>query len=252
MPLARTYDASRGKIVTTLHDGYLDRLSRWSDIQEYLPFLHEQARSRPGSGCWNWAPGRGNSTLAFLAGGDSESGGHVWSVGHRRRGALPGRDAARGRAARGGRSSAATTWTRPCRRSSPPRCDVLFLDTCHEYEHTLAELRAYMPRVAPGGVALFHDTNLIGWPGYDWRRGRARRSAGAGRLVRRRPGCHGRTCPATTALGVIRRDGEPAAARAARVRRARLGRPAAPRGVPAGVGEGRAAQARRNRRRHAR
>src|SRR5690348_17788993 len=48
------------------------------------------------------------------------------------------------------------------------RSDVFFLDTSHEYDHTLAELRAYMPRVAPGGVALFHDTNIIGWPGYDW------------------------------------------------------------------------------------
>ena len=27
-----------------------------------------------------------------------------------------------------------------------------------------------MPRVAPGGVALFHDTNIIGWPGYAWDR----------------------------------------------------------------------------------
>jgi len=46
--------------------------------------------------------------------------------------------------------------------------DVWFLDTSHEYEHTLAELRAYMPRVAAGGIALFHDTNVIGWPGYQW------------------------------------------------------------------------------------
>ena len=50
----------------------------------------------------------------------------------------------------------------------PGEVDVFFLDTSHEYEHTLAELRAYMPRVAPGGIALFHDTNLLGWPGYDW------------------------------------------------------------------------------------
>ena len=52
----------------------------------------------------------------------------------------------------------------------PAEVDVFFLDTSHEYEHTLAELRAYMPRLAPGGVALFHDTNLIGWPGYHWDR----------------------------------------------------------------------------------
>ena len=47
----------------------------------------------------------------------------------------------------------------------PLEVDVLFIDSSHEYDHTLAELRAYMPRVVPGGVALFHDTNLQGWGG---------------------------------------------------------------------------------------
>ena len=51
----------------------------------------------------------------------------------------------------------------------PPQVDILFIDTSHEYEHTLAELYAYMPRVSNGGVALFHDTNLMGWPGYEWK-----------------------------------------------------------------------------------
>ena len=51
----------------------------------------------------------------------------------------------------------------------PARCDVLFIDSSHEYEHTLAELRAYVPRVAKGGIVLMHDTNLRTWPGYDWR-----------------------------------------------------------------------------------
>ena len=57
------------------------------------------------------------------------------------------------------------TCTRLCGRQLPAEVDVLFLDTSHEYEHTLAELRAYMPRVANGGIALFHDTNLQGWGG---------------------------------------------------------------------------------------
>jgi cephalosporin hydroxylase len=48
----------------------------------------------------------------------------------------------------------------------PAEVDVLFIDTSHEYGHTLAELRAYMPRVTPGGVALFHDTRIFGtWSG---------------------------------------------------------------------------------------
>lgn len=40
----------------------------------------------------------------------------------------------------------------------PDRCDVLFIDSDHGYEHTLAELRLYVPRVRPGGVVLLHDT----------------------------------------------------------------------------------------------
>jgi cephalosporin hydroxylase len=42
-----------------------------------------------------------------------------------------------------------------------PFLDVLFVDTSHTYEHTLAELIAYMPLVKPGGVALFHDTGVV-------------------------------------------------------------------------------------------
>lgn len=40
----------------------------------------------------------------------------------------------------------------------PHVCDVLFIDTSHEYDQTLLELAAYWPRVKPGGVALLHDT----------------------------------------------------------------------------------------------
>jgi len=48
----------------------------------------------------------------------------------------------------------------------PQRCDILFIDTSHEYGHTLAELRIYAPRVLPGGVVLCHDTQFEP-PGHD-------------------------------------------------------------------------------------
>lgn len=48
-------------------------------------------------------------------------------------------------------------------RFVPDRLDVLFIDTNHRYEHTLAELRAYVPRVRPGGVVLAHDVELTIW-----------------------------------------------------------------------------------------
>lgn len=168
MPLARTFDPARGKIVVTLADGYLDRLSRPSDIREYLPFLHEQARSRPGCRVLELGTRKGNSTLAFLA-GVKESGGHVWSC--------DVSDCARD-------PEGMAPWSRvpqwtfvrgddmdlSVQSLLPVQADVLFIDTSHEYEHTLAELRAYVPRVAPGGVVLMHDTHVIGWPGYQWDR----------------------------------------------------------------------------------
>ena len=168
MPLLRTYDAEIGKVRVTLKSGYLDRLVRWSDIQEYMPFLHEQARSRPGCRVLELGARRANSTLAFLA-GCAESDGHVWSC-----------DIADVRRLGDGIGPFARSprWTfvhgddmsPDVQAQLPASADVLFIDTSHYYDHTLAELRAYMPRVAPGGVALFHDTNVMAWPGYQWDR----------------------------------------------------------------------------------
>jgi predicted O-methyltransferase YrrM len=168
MPLLRTYDPARGKITVTIKSAYLDRLSRWSDIQEYMPFLYEQARSRPRCRVLELGARRGCSTLAFLAGA-AESGGHVHSCDIDN--VLAFRDGI-------GPFGASPRWTFTCgddmdpavQAKLPAEVDVFFLDTSHEYEHTLAELRAYMPRLAPGGIALFHDTHLMGWPGYSWDR----------------------------------------------------------------------------------
>lgn len=38
--------------------------------------------------------------------------------------------------------------------------DIVFIDTSHHYEHTLAELRVYQHLVRPGGVIVCHDTEL--------------------------------------------------------------------------------------------
>lgn len=168
MPLARTFDPASRSIVSTARDGYLDRLSKWSDIQEYLPFLYETARSYDGVRVLELGSRKGNSTLAFLAAAREVSG-HVWScditdVTVDPEGMAPWRRVPQ--------------WTFICgddmnpavQSLLPAQADVFFLDTSHEYEHTLAELKVFMPRVAPGGVALFHDTHVMGWPGYSWDR----------------------------------------------------------------------------------
>jgi predicted O-methyltransferase YrrM len=166
MPLARTYQPERRAVISTLADAYRDRLSRPSDIREYMPFLYGQAASRPGCRVLELGARRGNSTLAFLAAA-AEVTGHVWSCDI---------DDVRKFPDGIGPWARSALWTfvhgddmDPAVQSLlPAQADVLFLDTSHEYEHTLAELRVFMPRVAPGGVALFHDTHLMGWPGYDW------------------------------------------------------------------------------------
>lgn len=35
--------------------------------------------------------------------------------------------------------------------------DMLLIDSSHEYDHTVAELAAWLPRVRPGGVVWCHD-----------------------------------------------------------------------------------------------
>jgi cephalosporin hydroxylase len=168
MPLARTY--SRGRVTTTLHDAFLDRLSKPSDIREYLPFLRQEAgRTGPGARVIELGTRRGNSTLAFLAAVRELGSGHVWSVDvdpvdSDPEGMLPWRKVPEWTFIRGDDMDPAV------QAKLPARCDVLFIDTSHEYEHTLAELRAYVPRVGTGGVALFHDTHVMGWPGYEWDR----------------------------------------------------------------------------------
>ena len=209
MPLLRTFDPARGKIVVTLAAALADRMSRWSDIREYMPFLYEQARSRPGVRVLELGTRKGNSTLAFLAGA-KESGGHVWScdvhpVDRDPDGMLPWARHPLWTFIRGDDMDPAAQVL------MPPEADVLFIDTSHEYDHTLAELRAYMPRLAPGGIALFHDTNIYDWPGYGWtgdmppvQQALSEWCAETGRSWENMPGEYG--------LGVIRGDGKPAAA----------------------------------------
>ena len=157
MPLARTFDAAAGRVTSTLHDGYLDRLSRWSDIQEYLPFLHATARSYRNAWVLELGTRTGNSAFAFLAAAEVVNG-HVTSADIDRVTDYPPLS----------RLAGCPWWTfvrgddmHPAVRAAlPAEVDVLFIDTSHEYDHTLAELRAYVPRVAPGGTVLLHDTKV--------------------------------------------------------------------------------------------
>lgn len=156
MPIARVWNGA--KVVTRVYDGYLDRLSRWSDVQEYMPFFYETAKQYPNVRVLELGVRAGNSTLAFLAAAEA-AGGHVISVDLDRvtddiRGMLPWRNIPGWTFVQG------NDMDPDLYSKLPGETDILFIDTSHEYQHTLDELYAYMPRVAPGGIALFHDVNL--------------------------------------------------------------------------------------------
>ena len=40
------------------------------------------------------------------------------------------------------------------------KIDVLFTDTSHPYEYTLAEIDVWFPHLSGTGIAICHDTNL--------------------------------------------------------------------------------------------
>jgi predicted O-methyltransferase YrrM len=143
-----------------LRADYDARCTTWSDIQDWIPTLHDTAARYPGAVVLELGVRSGNSTSAFLLAVD-EVRGHLWSADVNTPG-VPG-----------------WWWSYPrwtCRIGDdcnpavavdlPAEVDVLFIDTSHHYEHTLNELRLYVPRVKSGGVVLMHDTELEQPDGY--------------------------------------------------------------------------------------
>jgi cephalosporin hydroxylase len=146
--------------VPSIQDAYEERTARWSDIVEYLPLLYGYARAY-GEGVRVLEVGTrlGNSTLAFLAAAEKMNG-HVWSVDIDK--TVPSRPDGMGPYAD------SPLWTFTTGSSidpavlarQPAEVDIMFNDSGHEYDLTLAELRAYMPRLRPHGTALIHDPDF--------------------------------------------------------------------------------------------
>jgi cephalosporin hydroxylase len=135
-----------------LTDQYVQRCDTPSDIVDHLPFLYDQACRFPGATILELGTRGGNSTAAFMAAAEQVDG-HVYSV-----------DIANPRVPEWW--DELPLWSlhigddlAPAALDfAPADVDVLFIDTSHGYEQTLAELEVYMPRCT--GVALFHDTEL--------------------------------------------------------------------------------------------
>jgi predicted O-methyltransferase YrrM len=137
---------------------YQRRLGVWSDIRGHLEFLHETASSYPEAVIIELGVAWGNSTSALLSAA-TLTGGTLWSVDAgevRDTGMIPADwwDDPHWRFLKADDLSAgAQSWL-------PEWCDVLFVDSDHGLGHVTGVLAAHMPRVKPGGVALFHDTQF--------------------------------------------------------------------------------------------
>jgi len=130
---------------------YESRRAGWSDIQDHMPYLYQVAR-KPRAQILELGVRTGQSTAAFLAGLDGSSGGHLWSV-----------DINPPEVPDWWHESPLWTFTLSgdlqYTHHGPP-LDVLFIDTSHYYQHTLEELRRFVPRVRSGGLVLCHDTEV--------------------------------------------------------------------------------------------
>ena len=51
-----------------------------------------------------------------------------------------------------------TNWCK--QRNIEPLVDILFIDTSHLYEHTVAEIKSWFPFLAKRAKVFFHDTNM--------------------------------------------------------------------------------------------
>lgn len=142
----------------TFYDEYLRRYTAAdSDIWQHLPMLYNAARSYENVKVLELGTRGGESTRALLAGAEAR-GGHVWSV-----------DIDQPRVPMDewlatGLWSFTQADDLTVHIPGEYRPHVLFIDTSHEREHTLAEIRRFVPLVQPGGVALFHDTEFGRYP----------------------------------------------------------------------------------------
>ncbi|HEX2978592.1 MAG TPA: class I SAM-dependent methyltransferase [Candidatus Babeliales bacterium] len=48
------------------------------------------------------------------------------------------------------------------------KIDLVFIDTSHLYEHTLAEIKAFVPLLSVNGLLAFHDSNVTPIEGHSW------------------------------------------------------------------------------------
>lgn len=136
-------------------DQFAFRLSQQSDISDHLQFMHDTVLRYTQPVVIEMGVRTGNSTSALLL-GVLKKGGVLYStdinepqvpeIWHE----VPSWRFMQGDSV----SAEVLKWM-------PKKAHVVFMDTSHTFEQQLAELRAYVPRVRPGGTVLIHDTQCV-------------------------------------------------------------------------------------------
>ena len=139
-----------------LEEQYLAAANTPSDINEHLPYMVALCGIMSARNVIELGTRAGVSTLAWLH-GLAMTGGHLWSVDVDPAPPLPW---GHWTFIRGNDLDAAVYG------QLPDNVDIVFIDTSHHYDQTLAELNLYRWKLRPGGKFVLHDTELcrpIGW-----------------------------------------------------------------------------------------
>jgi cephalosporin hydroxylase len=153
-----------------IHAEYAERLHTWSDIQDHLPYIHDAAQAVSFPTIIEIGVRQGYSTCALLSAAHYARG-QVWSCDINTP-SVPEHwyQDPRWHFCQGSSTDPATlNWM-------PPEADLILIDSGHDQELTLQELRLYHPRLRGRGVVLMHDTQFmppniwlseVGGPVYD-------------------------------------------------------------------------------------
>lgn len=138
---------------------YARVLTTPSDIQGHLKYLHDLAIGMNAQRVIELGVRHGTSTIAWLHALE-QTGGWLYSVDINPCPAIPFGTVA------GWEFHQGSDMDPTILGCLPTEVDIVFIDTDHLYDHTLAELDAYVEHVRPGGVIVCHDTELE-WSPFD-------------------------------------------------------------------------------------
>lgn len=136
-----------------LRRAYNEAVSRPSDIHEHVPYFADLA-ARGDQTIIELGTRSGVSTVGWLFGINRAGSGEVFSVDIDPAPEMPFPETAPWTFLQGNDLSLEVL------RALPDKADVVFIDTSHDHDQTLAELYVYRDRVKPGGLILLHDTEV--------------------------------------------------------------------------------------------